>query len=388
MGVAALKLQYNCSAAWKMGSSAATGAVFEVTGPTETYNPPDLASFQTLSGLPLQNVTQFGGSQATLGCANWACLEPMLDVEMFLGMAPGANFTYWTTPLLGMPANNAVLQWLIDLSNDTDPPLLHSISWGPPESHLSASLAARMDSELAKLCLRGLTFVASSGDDGVNDRTARADPSLCGLSPQYPASSPWVTAVGGTFGPEYGIPERTCQTDVPGYAASITSGGGFSVLWPQHGYQASFVAAYLAAMGPTLPPASAFNATNRAYPDVALQANNIDMVANQYWVPGGGTSASAPIFAGMMALVLSSRLEQGLPPFGLLNPALYQIALSRPSAFSDITVGDNHCTGLQNSNYTCCPYGFTATKSWDPVTGLGAINFGELADALLSLAQH
>ena len=231
LDIMALKSYYNCDPASHVTSPFTTGSVFEVNAPTETYNPPDLSAFQGLSDLPLQPVTQFAGSgTVSIGCANWACIEPMLDVEMFLGIAPNTNFTYWTTNVIPVPpAGNTVLQWLVDLAATPNPPLIHSISWGPPESHLSASMASRMDQEFAKLCLRGLTFITSSGDDGVNYRAARNNPSACGLSPQYPAGSPWVTTVGGAFGPEYNISERTCQTNVPGYSATTTSGGGLSI---------------------------------------------------------------------------------------------------------------------------------------------------------------
>jgi len=252
---------------------------------------------------------------------------------------------------------------------------------------MSADVARRTDEELAKLSARGLTFVASSGDDGVNERTARGAPANCGLSPQYPASSPWVTAVGGTMGPELSIPERTCETDVDG--ASITSGGGFSSLWAQPPYQRSAVEAYLAAMAGTgaLPPIAMYNRTMRAYPDVALIAHNIDTIVNQQLFPGAGTSASAPLFAGMLARILAARLTHGMPPFGLLNIHLYQLAGS--PAFRDITVGANRCTGIYGShqNYTCCPYGFNATTGWDPVTGLGSIDYPALKQGLLTVGR-
>jgi len=365
-----------------------TISVFEVNSPYEQYNPPDLASFQQLSGLPNQPVTQFEGDPVTLGCDSYSCAEPVLDVSMILGMAPNVNFTYWTTTVYPVPpAGDVVLQFLIDLSSLPVVPYIHSISWGPPESDLTPDIAQRMDEEFAKLTLRGLTFVTSSGDDGVNFRAARTDPSQCGLSPQYPAGSPWVTTVGGTFGPEYDIPERTCQTNVPNYSAVITSGGGFSSLYPQPPYQTAFVQQYLKT-APGLPPNNTYTATNRAYPDISLIANNIDTIVNQIFIPLGGTSASAPLFAGMLALILDSRLQNQLPPLGAVNDVLYALAVSEPDIFNDIQVGDNHCTAKQGTQYTCCPYGFQATPSWDPVTGLGSVNFQKLKAGLIKIAQE
>jgi subtilase family serine protease len=228
LNMSAIQILYNVDST-SITQPGTSAAVFEVNAPYEYFNPPDLASFQILSRLPNQPVSQFSGSPVTFGCPNYLCAEPVLDVEMVLGMAPSVNFTYWTTVVYPPPpSGNVVLEWLISLASTQNPSWIHSISWGPPESDLSPDLARRMDEEFAKLALRGLTFVTSSGDDGVNFRAARTDPSKCGLDPQYPAGSPWVTTVGGTFGPEYGIPERTCQVNVKDYPATITSGGGFS----------------------------------------------------------------------------------------------------------------------------------------------------------------
>jgi tripeptidyl-peptidase-1 len=363
-------------------------SVFEVNGPYESFNPPDLDSFEKLSGLSPSRIGFSGSGNLSIGCEQFACAEPMLDVEMVLGMAPGANLTYWTTNVFPVPPmGNPVLQFLVDLANTAAPPWIHSMSWGPPESHLTQDEALRIDQELAKLCARGLTFVASSGDDGVNSREARGNPQQCGMSPQYPASSPWVTSVGGTFGPEYKIQERTCQTNDPTYHATTTSGGGFSRWYSMPAYQAAAVRTYLNNSASTVPPASTFNASNRAYPDLALVANNIDTITDQIFLPNGGTSASAPLFAGMLALILDARLQLGLPAFGLLNPALYQIAERVPDTFNDITVGDNRCTGIfgPNQTHTCCPFGFNASRGWDPVTGLGSVRFQKLKDELVAI---
>lgn len=369
----------------------ATVAVFEANileydgSVVETFNPADLLTFQSLCGLNINPVERFAGDNVTMGCPLYKCTEPMLDVELLRGMAPEANFTYWATNVPDTGDTNTILTWLTRLSALESPSWVHSISWGPPEADMSADIAKRMDEELAKLSARGLTFVASSGDDGVNERTARGDASNCGLSPQYPASSPWVTAVGGTMGPEVSIPERTCETDFGG--ASITSGGGFSNIWPQAKYQKAAVKAYLANMpAGGLPPSGSFKPTMRAYPDVSLLAHNIDTIVNQAFLPGAGTSASAPMFAGMLALILDSRLSAGKGPFGLVNTALYQLAEAGSPALNDIAVGANRCTGIYGpqQNYTCCPDGFNATAGWDPVTGLGSVNFAELKKALLA----
>jgi tripeptidyl-peptidase-1 len=143
------------------------------------------------------------------------------------------------------------------------------------------------------------------------------------LKPQYPASSPWVLAVGGTSGPEFGKSEITCQSNPDSSAfVAITSGGGFSTLFPQPSYQSRFVQSYLRSQGSSLPPQNTFNASQRAYPDVSLISNNIDMINGQAWLPGAGTSASCPLFAALLVRALDARLALGASPFGRINDLL------------------------------------------------------------------
>lgn len=269
-----------------------SGAVFEVDSLAETFDPEDLASFQSLSSLPQQAVTQFAGNtNVTLGCDSYKCMEPNTDVQLFMGIAPGINFTYYTWSL---ESGNPILDYLSGVSSEQDPPLIHSISWGPPESHLDAASAARILEETAKNVARGLTFVTSSGDDGVNYRAARGNPAACGLSPQYPANNPYMVAVGGTFGPEFGQPERTAETDDTGLSCSITSGGGFSAVYPQLSYQKAAVATYLSSSPPMLPPASAFNATNRAYPG---KVSGICVYLNRWSLDAGFQNSDSALHA-------------------------------------------------------------------------------------------
>ena len=81
-----------------------------------------------------------------------------------------------------------------------------------------------------------------------------------------------------------------------------------------------------------------------------------------------GTSASAPVFAGMVALVNAARLAAGKGGLGWINPALY--ANAAKFVLNDITSGNNKC-----QETICCRQGFTATEGWDPVTGLGSVTF-------------
>jgi len=232
------------------------------------------------------------------------------------------------------------------------------------------------------LGVRGITVLVSSGDDGVAGNAARSDASQCGFAPSYPASSRFVTAVGATQGPEAGTAEVGESSATGGL---ITSGGGFSTVWSTPSYQSQAVAAFLAnnATG-AVPPATLYSSSGRGYPDVALDGHNYKVTVGGQEQIVSGTSASSPVFAGLITLINSVRFDAGKKPLGFLNPALYQLAVSNPSVFNDITQGTNNCAAGQG-NQICCQYGFSATQGWDPVTGLGSVNFVNLKAALLAL---
>jgi len=155
--------------------------------------------------------------------------------------------------------------------------------------------------------------------------------------------------------------------------ANYASGGGFSVVAGTPGYQTKAVAQYLSS-GIKLPPATYFNANGRGFPDVACFGSAVLIYANQI-EPVGGTSAAAPIFGGVIALLNDYVNTKTGKPLGFLNPLLYKMVGDMPSTFHDITKGDNICTeGGCNAN---CK-GFYATAGWDPVSGLGSPVYTEM----------
>jgi tripeptidyl-peptidase-1 len=87
----------------------------------------------------------------------------------------------------------------------------------------------------------------------------------------------------------------------------------------------------------------------------------------------------------MISLVNSARFRKGLGPIGWLNPLLYQYA---DRFANDITVGDNFCVASQDDNPVCCEQGFKAARGWDPVTGLGSVDFDKLLPLLSSADIH
>ena len=181
-----------------------------------------------------------------------------------------------------------------------------------------------------------------------------------GFDPNFPATSPFVTAVGGTY------VEGGKET---GWAYS---GGGFSNVFGAPEYQQKSVATYLSSAGASLPDAKLFNKTGRAIPDVSGVATNYRVLMQGFWDDAvSGTSASSPVWAGLLARVNNQRLASGKKVLGFVNTALYQLGAG---VGQDITAGESKVFG--------CKQGFTAIKGWDPVTGLGTPSFPVLLKAL------
>ncbi|KAG6849410.1 hypothetical protein H0H93_008716 [Arthromyces matolae] len=211
----------------------------------------------------------------------------------------------------------------------------------------------------AQLGSIGTTAFFSSGDEGVgggdcltNDGTNKKL-----FQPAFPASCPYITAVGGTT-----------KTN-PEVAVSF-SGGGFSRYFAQPSYQSSAVATFLNALGST--NSGLYNATGRAYPDVSAQANNFRVIISGAVNSVGGTSASSPTVAAIFSLLNDVRLAAGKASLGFINPLIY----SNPSAFNDIVSGSNPGCSTNGKCFKIC--WFTARAGWDPVTGLGTPDFAKL----------
>lgn len=147
----------------------------------------------------------------------------------------------------------------------------------------------------------GVTVIVSSGDDGVSGSNTRGNPGACGFFPQFPASSPHVTTVGATQGPEDDTPEVVCEADAPiSTPPWITSGGGFSSIFPQPTWQASAVAAYLTSHV-ELPPNGSFG-SGRAYPDVAVMGHSYPIVLAGQAVSGALRTCASCVLTALSHL--------------------------------------------------------------------------------------
>ncbi|XP_067420744.1 tripeptidyl-peptidase 1 isoform X1 [Emydura macquarii macquarii] len=299
-----------------------------------------------------------------------AGLEASLDVEYI--MSTGANISTWVFSNAGRhESQEPFLAWLLLLSNMSSLPWVHSVSYGDNEDSLSRAYMERLNVEFMKAAARGLTVLFASGDEGAGCRKVAGGSHA--FQPSFPASSPYVTTVGGTAFKNPFL--------VTWEVTDYISGGGFSNVFPMPDYQAAAVQNFLRS-APKLPPSSYYNSSGRAYPDLAALSDNYWVVTNRIPVPWvSGTSASTPVVGGIVALINDRRLQKGLPPLGFLNPVLYKLQGKGPSAaLYDVTQG---CQ-LSCLDAAVEGQGFCAGPSWDPVTGWGTPNFPQLLKALLN----
>ncbi|KAJ7784141.1 subtilisin-like protein [Mycena metata] len=344
--------------------SADVGNSIAVTGYLDQF-----ANFADLQAFYADQVPAAAAANATFNVVSIAAgnnsqdptqagVEANLDVQFAFGLTFPVESTFYTTG--GLPpfipdvrrttnSNEPYTEWLDFILGHPNPPLAISTSYGDDEQTVPLSYAQRACTGFAQLGARGVSLTVSSGDGGVGDSDPDPATQQCITNDgtnraRFPASCPYITAVGGTkFFPEQ--------------AASF-SGGGFSDWFARPAYQDSAVNAFLGAL-PNGTYAGLFNASGRATPDVATQSEFFRVFAGGVARQVQGTSAAAPTFIGIVGLLNDARLKKGLPSLGFLNPLLYSQAAS---GFNDITVG---------SNPGCGTPGFNATKGWDAVTGLG-----------------
>ncbi|KAF8879106.1 subtilisin-like protein [Gymnopilus junonius] len=258
------------------------------------------------------------------------------------------------------------------------PPHTVSVSYLQDESTVTAKFGNRQCTEYAKLGLMGTTVFHSSGDNGVAGNggiclNAQLQPIENGtvFNPGFPASCPFVTAVGATQvnpGSTVNDPEGACEQ-------VIFSGGGFSNIFPLPSFQADAVKSFLKEHPPPFNNGEFNNSGNaRAFPDLAANGANYVIGIDGEFELVFGTSASSPVVGSIITLVNDARIAVGKRPVGFLNPLIYSSSFK--VAFNDITSGGNQGCGTP---------GFTATKGWDPVTGVGTPNLTKLLTLALRL---
>lgn len=308
------------------------------------FNPDDLQKFQTHYNLPIRPITKIVGENKP----SEAGAEAELDVQYI--SATGRNVSTWFVSI-STYANHGqedFLSWVVGQVNTTGSPWVHSASYGDLESSIDEDYLTRCDNEFMKFGISGRTVVFAAGDNGVDCHGLQEK-----FNPMWPASSPYITTVGGT----------TNLKSVWG-----DGGGGFSNFFPTPEYQKEIVQAYL--KSGKAPPTKHFNTSGRAYPDVSAFSVNFLIEYGGGLFPVSGTSCAAPTFAGIISSLNDVQLNKGKPTLGFLNPLLYQTLMG--NGFFDVTEGSN-------GGGIFCP-GFKAIDGWDPASGWGNPNFGILAD--------
>lgn len=361
------------------------------------FSQKDLMKSQLLNGLVGNPVSK----DNIIGKIDPEDVESALDIQFISQTAGNAelyfeNFDGW------------MYTWAVNFYNRKRYPQIVSLSWGwnmndqctiDPKicnEMTSKQYVERSDKEFMKLAAKGVTIVVASGDAGSPGRTNE----MCDTTgnfpytnPVFPGSSEWVVSVGATYLVEsnnhhkYHTPMcknftkcangRTEQGTNYKFT-SWTSGSGFSLWTDTPKWQEKQVNDYLNS-GVLFPDHGYWNRKGRAYPDVAALGHNCYTNIYGSFTPVDGTSCAAPIFAAVLALLNNHQLERGKPVLGYVNPLLYKMWEDSPMTFNDVLVGNSSCTEMQCCNHN---FGFSATKGWDVVTGLGTPDVGKMMEWL------
>jgi kumamolisin len=317
------------------------------------YNTTDLSSYWSqlkLTETPTVSAVSVGdGSNNPTGDPNGPDGEVMLDIEVAGSIAPGAKIVVYFADNTDAGFLNAITTAVHDSTNN---PSVVSISWGGPESSWTQQAMTSMDEAFQSAAAMGVSVCVAAGDDGSTDGVTD------GLNHvDFPASSPNVLACGGTELVASGnsITSETVWNELANNEGA--TGGGISDVFPLPSWQ----------NGAGVPPsANPSKNIGRGVPDVTGDADPTTGYVTR--VDGnpdviGGTSAVAPLWAGLIALINQSIGK----PVGFINPLLYQDAATARD-LHDITSGNNGA--------------YSAGPGWDACSGLGSPIGTQVATAL------
>jgi kumamolisin len=288
--------------------------------------------------------------------------ESDMDVEISQGAAPGASILMYEAP----NSDQGSINLFNKIVSDNRASII-TTSWGDMEANYTPSVLSAMHQAFQEAAAQGQTVFAASGDDGAYDGTAGTGAEV--LAVDYPASDPYVTGVGGTTlqsnNGQYGSESAWSDTTDPKNPGA--SGGGLSDIFARPSWQT----------GPGVD--NKYSNGKRQVPDVAADADvytgysiyTVSRSGSDVWTQIGGTSGSAPVWAGFAAQ-LNNAMGKRL---GFLNPALYRLGAEEsslsPTPFHDITSGNNLY--------------YQATAGWDYTTGWGSFDGVAFLSALRNL---
>ena len=312
------------------------------------YNASDLSSYFAGLGIAEPRVTAVSVDGAT-NSPNLPSTpddpnadgEVGLDIEVVGSVAPGANIAVYFAPNTSQGFVDALSTAIHDTANG--PPSVISISWGSAEANWTAQSMTAFDEACQSAGALGISITVASGDNGSSDGGS-------GNNVDFPASSPHVLGCGGT---ELTAANGAIQQEVvwnDQQQGGGASGGGVSSVFTLPTYQTNAKV-----------PAPPTSAGGRGVPDVAGDASpetGYNVLFDGQSGVVGGTSAVAPLWAALIALLNQQRGSN----IGFANPTLYQ---SAENGFNDITQGNNGS--------------YSAGPGWDPCTGLGSPNGSQLS---------
>jgi len=333
-----------------------TIAVIELGG---GYSDSDLDTYFGGLGIPVPSVTAAsvdGGSNAPGSDPNGADVEVALDVDVIGAAAPGAAQVVYFAP----NSDSGFIDAISEAAQASPAPIAISISWGQSEDSWTAQGRIAMDAAMADAAALGITVCVASGDNGSADMGQDWD----GVPhADFPASSPFALACGGTNlkAPNGHINEEVWNGGLQGGAG----GGGVSVVFAQPKYQAH-----------ARVPKSPTHQHGRGVPDIsgdADPATGYRIFLNGVGTTIGGTSAVAPLMAGLIARINEATIKKFGKTVGFINPLIY--ASHAQGVFRDITAGNNDITGDLHGMYKAGP-------GWDPCSGLGVPDGAALQNLL------
>lgn len=317
-----------------------TIGILELGGGYETSDIQTYFAGLNLTPPTVVAVSVDGGTNVPGGDPNGADGEVALDIQVAGAIAPGARLAVYFAPNTDQGFIDAITTAVHDTANK---PSVLSISWGGPESSWAESSVTALDDACQSAAALGVTITVAAGDDGssdgVTDGQNHAD---------FPASSPHVLACGGTELIASGttIASETVWNDES--QGGGATGGGFSAVFAAPSWQTGV---------------TGFTGTMRGVPDVAGDAapeSGYNVLIDGQAAVVGGTSAVAPLWAALIALINQMK---GVS-VGFVNPTLYGIK----GDFNDITKGNNGA--------------YAAGPGWDACTGLGSPDGGKIAGAV------
>ncbi|HZK65512.1 MAG TPA: S53 family peptidase [Puia sp.] len=310
------------------------------------YRSSDLQAYFQKLGIALPSVTaqSVDGAHNAPSTADTADGEVALDIEVAGAVAPGARIVVYFAPNTDKGFLDAINTAVHDTENN---PSVISISWGAAENQWTDQAITNFNEVFKSAAALGVTITVAAGDNGSSDRQTDGNAHV-----DFPAGSPYALACGGT---KLLTGSETVWNDQDGWA----TGGGISDVFPVPDYQKSI----------SLPVSvNSKQRKGRGVPDIAANADSAtgyNILVDGQWAVIGGTSAVAPLIAGLIALA-NEKLKRNV---GYIHPKIYA---SQTTAFKDIT---------QGNNITAKIGGYSATPGWDACTGLG-VPLGSVVEVL------